>query len=137
MSTQPLVELQVSAAAFLNAQLSILQMKQLSFPGPIAIGDHQIAVDHVEFGANRLDHSQTTQEFISVREPGGVIDRVPISALEVQLAQPLTVFLTDLADVISHPNQPPSQLIPVTATVFIRLTYTVDGFNQDRLGFEF
>jgi hypothetical protein len=131
------VELQISASAFLNAQLLTVQMRKLSFPPPISIGDHQIAIDHVEFGANRLDHSQTTQEFINVREPGAGIERVPITALEVQLAQPLTVFLTDLADVISHPNQPPVQLIPVTATVFIRLTYTVDGFNQDRLGFEF
>jgi hypothetical protein len=112
-------------------------MKQLSFPAPIAIGDHQIAVDHVEFGKNHLDHSQTTQEFINVREPGGIIERVPIAGREVLLVQPLTVFLTELADVISHPNQPPPLLIPVTATVFIRLTYTVDGFNQDRLGFTF
>jgi len=137
MSSQPLVELQISAPAFLSAQLLTVQMRRLFFPAPITIGDHQIAIDHVEFGSNRLDHSQTTQEFINVREPGAGIERVPISALEVQIAQPFTAFLTDIADVISHPNQPPSQLIPVTATVFIRLTYTVDGFNQDRLGFEF
>ena len=66
--SQPLVELQISASAFLNAQLLTVQMRRLSFPPPIAIGDHQIAIDHVEFGANRLDHSQTTQEFINVRE---------------------------------------------------------------------
>jgi hypothetical protein len=135
--SQPLVELQISASAFLNAQLLTVQMRKLSFPPPIAIGDHQIAIDHVEFGTNHLDHSQSTQAFISVREPGAGIERVPIIALEVQLAQPLTVFLADLADVIGHPNQPPAQLIPVTATIFVRLTYTVDGFNQDRLGFEF
>src|SRR5215470_7822577 len=137
MPTQPLVELQIDAPAFLNAQLQILQMQELSFPAPITIAGHQIAVDHVEFGSNRLDHSQTTQEFVNIREPLFGITRVPISAREVLLAQPLTVFLVDLADVISHPNQPPSQLIPIKATVFVRLTYTVDGYNQDRFGWSF
>lgn len=131
MSTQPLVELQISASAFLNAQLLGLQAQKLTFPAPIQIGDVQLVVDHVEFGPNRLDHSVPIDEFIYHMELlyGKVFDRV--DGRKVLIVQPITVFVADLADVLAHPNQPPAQLIPVQATVFVRLLYGVDASGQD------
>ncbi len=133
MPTQPLVELQINASAFLSAQLLGLQARKLTFPAPIQIGDVQLIVDHVEFGANRLDHSVPVEEFIYHIELlyGKVFDRV--DGRKVLIVQPITVFVADLADVLAHPNQPPSQLIPVQATIFVRLLYGVDAFGQDQL----
>lgn len=133
MSTQPLVELQISASAFLNAQLLGLQARKPTFPSPIQIGGVQLVVDHVEFGANHLDHSVAIDEFIYHVELGygKVFDRV--NGRKVLIVQPITVFLADLADVMAHPNQAPAQLIPVQATLFVRLLYNVDAVGNDNL----
>ena len=133
MMTQPLVELQIEAAAFLAAQLLGLQARKLTFPPPIQIGDIQLVVDHVEFGPNHLDHSVAADEFIYHIELlyGKVFDRV--DGRKVLIVQPFTLFLADLADVMAHPNQAPARLIPVQATVFVRLLYGVDGFGKDQL----
>lgn len=132
MSTQPLVELQINASAFLAAQLLALQAQKLAFPTPIQIGDIQLVVDHVEFGANRLDHSVVTEEFIYhvVRFPDKVFDRV--EGRKVLIVQPITVFVASLADIMAHPNQAPSQLFPLQATIFVRLFYSNDDIYQDR-----
>lgn len=132
MSTQPLVELQISAPAFLNAQLLGLQTRKLNFPGPIQIGEVQLVVDHVEFGTNRLDHSVPVDEFVYHVELlyGKVSDRV--NGRKVLIVQPITVYVADLADALSHPNQAPAQLIPIQATVYVRLLYGVDAFGQDQ-----
>jgi hypothetical protein len=134
MPTQPLVELQISASAFLNAQLLGLQAQKLAFPPPIKIGDLQLVVDHVEFGSNRLDHSVLTEEFIYHKDflaPNGIlVDRV--KGRKVLIVQPLTVFVADLADILAHPNEPPSRLVPIQATIFVRLSYFVDGFGKDQ-----
>lgn len=132
MSSQPLVELQISASAFLNAQLLGLQARKLTFPAPIQIGDVQLIVDHVEFGPNHLDHSVPVEEFIYHIELlyGKVFDRV--EGRKVLIVQPITVFLAALGDVLAHPNQSPSQLIPIPATVFVRLLYGVDALGQDQ-----
>jgi hypothetical protein len=117
------IEFQISAAAFLAAQLTTLQSQKICSPTPVTVGPYQIVVDHVEFGANAIRHNVPTRRSVYFEQAVYGQEYEEVDAFQTQLAQEVTIYLTDLNDVLAHPNQPPGLIVPVPATIVVNLDY--------------
>ncbi len=96
-------QFQISASAFLQAQLQTAQAQKICSPAPVAIGNYQIVLDHLEFGPPSLRHP-----------------------FYVQVALPVTAYLADQNDILAHPDQPPAMMLAVPVVVVLNLSYGVD-----------
>jgi hypothetical protein len=121
-----IIEFQMSTAAFLGAQRNALLQRRICLPGPFAfnavtgIGPINIVLDRVEFGANALVHSVKQDFDLLKRKYGGLpdeLDRTVIHGFKTQMTQDVTVHVTTLEDILSHPNQSPATVVPVHGTL--------------------
>ena len=121
-----IIEFQMSTAAFLGAQRNALLQRRICLPGPFAfsavtgIGPINIVLDRVEFGANALVHSVKEDFDLLRRKYQGLpdeLDSTPIHGFKTQMTQDVTVHVTTLEDILSHPNQSPATVVPVHGTL--------------------
>ncbi len=122
-------EFQISVNAFLAAQLAALRASKFCPPPPVNIGGRQIIVDHLEFAANNIRHDVPATYTVYFQDHG-VEQSDDAAGFDVELAQPVTVVLTDLQDVLSRPNQQPNLMLPISATVVLRFDYFAAGDGQ-------
>jgi hypothetical protein len=95
------IEFQISTAAFLAAQLNNLQTQQICSPAPVTVGSYQMVLDHVEFGANSVRHNVPTTELVFFEQALFGRESQEVDAFKSQFAQSLTIFLTDLNNVLA------------------------------------
>lgn len=114
-------EFQVSASSFLSGQLSNLQSQQFCL-SPVNIDGHQIVIDHIEFGSNSLQRGKLVDKLILFEQPLFGLQSQTITTAQVQVVQPVTVVVADLADVEAHPNGS-ATLFPLPATVVVNVDY--------------
>ena len=131
MPVEPVIELQLSALTFLNAQLLTLQTEPLAFPAPFSEGSYQFVVDHVEFGAGSFAASIPAEKFIYYNQPYTGITSTPITAARVQISQLVTVVVVSVQDVEANPNGAPQQPVPFNVTMVLGVDYVVQGYDTD------
>ena len=122
-----IVEFQMSTAAFLKAQRNALLQRQICLPGPFAFnavngaGTVTIVLDRIDFGANALVHDVEEDFQLFEKEYGGLPDdfgvKEVIEGFKTQMTQDVTVHVTTLEDILSHPNQSPATVVPVQGTL--------------------
>jgi len=126
-----IIEFQMSTAAFLSAQRNALLQRQICLPGPFAfnavtgIGPINIVLDRVEFGANALVHSVKQDFDLLRRKYKGLpeeLDSTVIHGFKTQMTQDVTVHVTTLEDILSHPNQSPATVVPVHGTLVFEIS---------------
>ena len=132
-----IIEFQISASAFLAAQLNNLQSQQICSPPPFSAGGFQIVVDHVTFGANSIRNSAPMTAYIFFDQPVFGTESQAVNGLQVQLAQVVTAVLADQNDILAHPNQPPSLTIPIQGTIVVNINYFVSSDSDCFLNFTF
>jgi hypothetical protein len=125
-----IIEFQVSTAAFLSSQLTNLQSQKFCSPAPFSIAGYQIVVDHISIGANSIRNSVVVTEYIFFEQPVYGTESQAVSALQTQVAQEITVFLADQNDILAHPNQPPTLILPIPATIVVNLRYFQSANND-------
>ena len=121
------IEFQMSTAAFLKAQRNALLQRQICLPGPFAfnaingIGQVTIVLDRIDFGANALVHNVEEDFELFEKVYGGLPDdfgvKEVIAGFKTQMTQDVTVHVTTLEDILSHPNQSPATVVPVQGTL--------------------
>ncbi len=131
MPVEPVIELQLSAQTFLNAQLLTLQTEQLSFPAPFSISGYQFVVDHVEFGASSFSSPAPVNKFIYYNQLYTGITSTPISATRPQISQAVTIVVVSLQDVEANPNGVPQHPIRFNVTMVLGVDYIVQGYDTD------
>jgi len=126
-----IIEFQMSTTAFLSAQRNALLQRQICLPGPFAfnavtgIGSINVVLDRVEFGANALVHSVKQDFDLLRRKYQGLpdeLDSTVIHGFKTQLTQEVTVHVTTLEDILSHPNQSPATVVPVHGTLVFEIS---------------
>ncbi len=131
MPVEPLIELQLSAQTFVNAQLLTLQTQQLAFPAPFSIGGYQFVVDHVEFGAGSFSAPVPAEKFIYYNQPFSGITSTPITATRPQISQAVTIVVVSIQDVENNPNGVPQHPIRFNVTMVLGVDYIIQGFDTD------
>ena len=131
MPVEPVIELQLSAHTFLDAQLLTLQTEQLAFPAPFSIGGYQFVVDHVEFGASSFSSPAPVNKFIYYNQLYTGITSTSISATRPQISQAVTIVVVSLQDVEANPNGVPQHPIPFNVTMVLGVDYIVQGYDTD------
>ena len=129
-----IIEFQMSTAAFLRAQRNALLQRQICLPGPFAFdsvnGPINIVLDRIDFGANALIHNVKEDFDLWERDYGGVppddfkVNRV-IAGFKTQMTQDVTVHVTTLEDILSHPDQSPATVVPVQGTLVFEISADV------------
>lgn len=115
-----MLEFQVSTAAFLAAQRNALRSLQICPPPPSPQG---ILIDKIEFGNNAIRHNVYEQFTVLFDSLTSTLPGRHTDGLQTQIAQDVTVFVTTLQDVLSHPNQPPATIIKVQGTLVFNLEF--------------
>ena len=102
-----------------------------AFPGPFAFdsvnGPINIVLDRIDFGANALIHNVKEDFDLWERDYGGVppddfkVNRV-IAGFKTQMTQDVTVHVTTLEDILSHPDQSPATVVPVQGTLVFEIS---------------
>src|SRR5580698_3694283 len=97
------IEFQLNAQAFLDAQLLTVQSQKLDFSQTLSFGSVTYAIDYIDFGANSLmqGDSQGIPIFYDTIDPR---DYTLVMQKQLQLIQPITVYIVELSDVLAHPN---------------------------------
>ena len=126
------IEFQMSTAAFLGAQRNALLQRQICLPGPFAfnalngVGPINIVLDRLEVGANALVHSVEKDFELLERTyqglPGQVDPKAVLAGFKTQMTQDVTVHVTTLEDILSHPNESPATLVPVHGTLVFEIS---------------
>src|SRR4051794_11199607 len=102
------IEFQVSTSTFLGAQRNALRSGKwfLCPPPPISVGPLKLVFDRIEFGSNALRHNVETTFAVFYTEHGETLPTPnPATGFQCQIAQDVTVFVSDLTDILTHPNQ--------------------------------
>ena len=129
------VEFQVATQAFLDGILLSLQSQKIDFSQTINFNAQEFAIDHLEFGSNRLESPGTQQlpvyyDDSSYENPNGIGNTLETQNL-LQLVQPINIVLVNLADVESHPNGNPSVFFTIGVDVFYNIQYSETYYNQN------
>lgn len=126
------IEFQMNAATFLAAQRNALRYLGLCPPSLPAVGGVQIVVDRIEIGNNSLRHNEEEEFPIFYEEFGQKVStKNRCKGYKTQIAQDVTFYLTTLGDILANPNQSPSVLVPITATLVFDLDFYVAGEKDD------
>src|SRR5436190_249679 len=113
------LELQMNAGTFLAAQRNALRALGICPPPLPPVFGVQIVIDRIVIGNNALRHNIET-EFPIIYEDACESrkgTKHPCWGYKTQIAQDATVHLTTQADILAHPNQPPSTLVPIQVTL--------------------
>jgi hypothetical protein len=129
------VEFQVATKAFLDGILLSLQSQKIDFSQTITFNSQVFAIDHLEFGNNRLESPGTQQipvyfDDSSYENPNGIGNTLETQNL-LQLVQPVNIFLVNLADVESHPNGNPSVFYAIAVDVYYNIQYSETYYSQN------
>ncbi len=129
------VEFQVATQAFLDGILLSLQSQKIDFSQTITFNNQAFAIDHLEFGNNRLESPGTQQLPVyyndsSYENPNGIGNTLETQNL-LQLVQPITIILVNLADVESHPNSNPSAFFTIAVEVYYNIQYSETYYSQN------
>jgi hypothetical protein len=117
-----IVEFQVNLSKFLAAQKLALQSMKVCTPPWINVGPFPIVIDRIEFGNNSVRHNVPVTygiDYPYFDEVGTVY----VSGFRVQIAQDVDVWVASLSDLLAHPNQPASVIIPLPITIVMNLDY--------------
>jgi hypothetical protein len=118
------IEFQLSVPKFLAAQKVAIQSQQICTPPWIDVGPVQVVIDRIEFGDNSIRNNVPQSQvvfypyFDEVRE-------VDVPGVMVQMAQPVTVWVTTRGELEANLNGPPAIVVPLTITVLMQLNYRV------------
>jgi hypothetical protein len=109
---------------------------QTPFPGPFAIEPNSgvdpfnIVLDRIEFGANALVHNVVDKFDVQWRgfhgTPDTLVVRGKAKGFKTQLTQDITVHVTTLEDILSHPDRSPALVVPVHGTLVFEITASAD-----------
>jgi hypothetical protein len=120
------IEFQMSTTAFLRAQRNALLRLQTCLPGPFAMGSVNIVLDRIDFGANALVHN-VAEEFDIIEKgfgggPDDFVLKGKASGFKTQMTQDVTVHVTTLEDILSHPDQSPAVVVPIQGTLVFEIS---------------
>ena len=133
MTSQALIELQITTQAFLAAQLLTLQTRKLSFPAApvLSAGGLDFAIDHVEFGPSTLLNTTPAQKQVFYTEAFYGLVSQDVNATRPQISQPVTVVVVSLQDVEANPNGAPQHPIRLDATMLLGLDYAATSVDSE------
>jgi hypothetical protein len=116
-----IIEFQLNTSAFLAAQRNALRSLQICRPTPSPEG---VLLDKVEFGNNTIRHN--VDESFAVFFDSLTSDRPgeDVWGYQTQIAQDVTVYVTTMQDVLSHPNQPPATIVALHGTLVFDLEFS-------------
>ena len=114
-----ILEFQLNTPAFLAAQRNALRSLQICpSPSPGAV-----LIDKIEFGNNTIRHNVDEEFTVLFDSLTSTLPGRNTDGFQTQIAQDVTVFVTTLQDVLSHPNQPPATIIQVHGTLVFDLDF--------------
>jgi hypothetical protein len=133
MTSQALIELQITTQAFLAAQLLTLQTTKLQFPAApvLSAGGLDFAIDHVEFGQSTLLNSTRVPKQVFYTESFYGLISQDVNATRPQISQPVTVVVVSLQDVEANPNGSPQHPIRLNATMLLGLDYNATSVDSE------
>lgn len=119
-----IVEFQVRTSTFLAAQRNFLRSLQICPPPPSPEG---VVLDKVEFGNNTIRHNVDERFSILYDSLTSYAPGSDVWGYQTQIAQDVTIHVTTIQDVLSHPNQAPATLIALRGT----LVFDLDFFSLE------
>lgn len=115
-----ILEFQVKTSVFLAAQRNALRSMKIC---PLAPSPQGIVIDKVEFGGNTIRHNADEKFSILFGSLTSYAPGEDIWSRQTQIAQDVTVYVTTMQDILSHPNQPPAIIIALRGTVIFNLDF--------------
>jgi hypothetical protein len=116
------IEFQVSTAAFLAAQRTVLRSQQICTI-PQTVGGIQIVIDKIEFGNSAIQHNVFTTYSVFFNSLTSDRPGEEVNGFRTQIAQDVTVYVTTMSDIMAHPNQAPATTIKVPGTLIFNLNF--------------
>lgn len=115
-------EVQISASAFLGAQLNALRSRQLCPPPPLTLGGTTIQVQQIDFGINKLRHHVPALFPVFYQSHGETYGK-DTEGFKTEIAQDVFLHVSEVSDILAHPNQAPASVVVVPTTAVLELMY--------------
>ncbi|MFI6763791.1 hypothetical protein ACIBF5_32180 [Micromonospora sp. NPDC050417] len=131
-------EVQMTVESFLAAQLRALQATRICLPPPVPLGRFSIQLQRIEFGPNEIRHHERETFAVNYRDsrknpefPHLTLTTLPADGFRTQIAQQVTLELSETGVIMSSPNaEPPPLIPPITLTLVRDLYYHPAAFGN-------